>query len=574
MPTVAELERLRALIERLTPLTSVQRGELIRAQDWNQVVDAVLEVARAALAEGEHHASVPVHEHPDQVKISWLEPALRALIERGPLSDPAAAGKLEDLGRRAARLSDLLTKVEENARETRTRVADVAARDLARQSEITAVRRTVEAIDARRDDMQALRASLDSIRADVQTAVDVASRLRIDDEPVDMSVIDQRIRSVEELRARLQLPTGELLDAQRLETRLTDLTNTLVTQEQLDQVLRERPVEVPDAAVADLQNSLQETLRRELEGVVNGRLGEFRTEVNTRLGQIDATVARAVADAAPGIRDEALAAIRPEITNAVTTAIEEFEAASDTRLNNAIDAVRTELTSGLNEVRSSVAGLAAAEVNRLLPVQLDLIRKNITALQQLTTSLDQRVTVQEAELKNVATRIEVISRGEAVARDDLRRSLIAEMDTRDQAQARSFDRQLSELDAAIRQRTDIAINDARRSITEQVQQAAAEAAAAEVRVQATRLRAEMVSIAADQVAAVQTDLQAMVRSSVSEAMKGVPGIVSQEVRLATSNIPQLIKTEVTALQPTIRTMVNTELTNRVVTPRSIRRPIP
>ena len=122
MPTVAELERLRALIERLIPLARAQRGELIRAQDWNEVVGAVIEVARAAYAESDHEAGIPPHEHPDQVKISWLEPALRALIERGPLADPAAAGKLEDLNRRESRLSDLLTKVErDRARHTYTR---------------------------------------------------------------------------------------------------------------------------------------------------------------------------------------------------------------------------------------------------------------------------------------------------------------------------------------------------------------------------------------------------------------------------------------------------------------------
>src|SRR5262245_1523945 len=103
MPTVAELERLRALVERLTPLTQIQRGDLIRAQDWNDVVSALLDVARATLADNAADAPVSAHEHPDQVKMSWLEPSLRALIERGPLSDPAATGKLDDLGRRLGR---------------------------------------------------------------------------------------------------------------------------------------------------------------------------------------------------------------------------------------------------------------------------------------------------------------------------------------------------------------------------------------------------------------------------------------------------------------------------------------
>ena len=89
MPTVAQLDRLKALVDRLTPLTQIQRGELIRAQDWNDVVGMLLEVARAVLAEDAAEQTVPPHEHPDQVKSSWLDPSLRAIMERGPLSDPA-----------------------------------------------------------------------------------------------------------------------------------------------------------------------------------------------------------------------------------------------------------------------------------------------------------------------------------------------------------------------------------------------------------------------------------------------------------------------------------------------------
>ena len=49
MPTVAELQRLDALVNHLTPLAQVAQGELIRAQDWNDVVGTVIELARAEL---------------------------------------------------------------------------------------------------------------------------------------------------------------------------------------------------------------------------------------------------------------------------------------------------------------------------------------------------------------------------------------------------------------------------------------------------------------------------------------------------------------------------------------------
>ena len=51
MPTVEDLEQLNALLDKLLPLTSKSRGELIEADDWNTIVTAFIEVGRAALAE-------------------------------------------------------------------------------------------------------------------------------------------------------------------------------------------------------------------------------------------------------------------------------------------------------------------------------------------------------------------------------------------------------------------------------------------------------------------------------------------------------------------------------------------
>ena len=81
MPTVAELERLQALVGQLVPLAETQRGELIRAQDWNTVVGALIEVARATLS-ADATETVPPHEHPDQVRPGC--PASRRRDRRRP----------------------------------------------------------------------------------------------------------------------------------------------------------------------------------------------------------------------------------------------------------------------------------------------------------------------------------------------------------------------------------------------------------------------------------------------------------------------------------------------------------
>src|SRR5688572_17289208 len=99
MPTVADLQRLDALVTRLTPLAQVAHGELIRAQAWNDLVGTVIELARAVLADSEEEV-VPAHDHQEQVALSRLSPALRTLIERGPLSDPGSVARVADLERK------------------------------------------------------------------------------------------------------------------------------------------------------------------------------------------------------------------------------------------------------------------------------------------------------------------------------------------------------------------------------------------------------------------------------------------------------------------------------------------
>ena len=135
MATSAELERLDALTKQLTPLTRTQAGALIRAQDWNAVVGALIDVARAILGSAAEATTVAPHEHTEQVTLGWLDPRLRSLIERGPLADPGAVARLGDVDRQVTRLNARLDGVDGQLGEVRNRVINVATRDLTREKE-------------------------------------------------------------------------------------------------------------------------------------------------------------------------------------------------------------------------------------------------------------------------------------------------------------------------------------------------------------------------------------------------------------------------------------------------------
>ncbi len=316
MPTVAELERLEALAARLTPLASRTRGELILAEDWNVVVGALIEVARAVLAE-EREGLVPPHDHPDQVGTGWLDPNLRALLERGPMADPAAMARLSELERRLGNLRSRIDEMNEGVKEARDRVTDVATRDLTRQADITSVRRMVEGLSDSRDDVRGLRETLRSIQENVRLAVEVGSGLQVDGEPVDMEAWTGRLRELESFRERLRTPSGELLDAGALENRLTELTNTLVTEDELDAALESRPGRILPEQLEALEEKLRAALISDFETSMNRLADEIRTETSQRLAEVDALVARAVSDALPDVEKSVLSTVRPEISAAV-----------------------------------------------------------------------------------------------------------------------------------------------------------------------------------------------------------------------------------------------------------------
>src|SRR5688500_8373831 len=136
MPTTQDLDRLRGLLGQLTQIGEARRGELIRAEDWNALVLAVADIARAVLA-ADAAVAVPGHEHPDQVTAAWLSPDLRDLLERGPLADPAVQKRLTDIEQTLRRTRETQDASDKKVEEFRGRLSDVAARDVERQAAVT-----------------------------------------------------------------------------------------------------------------------------------------------------------------------------------------------------------------------------------------------------------------------------------------------------------------------------------------------------------------------------------------------------------------------------------------------------
>jgi hypothetical protein len=509
------------LTDRLSPIAQRGQGELIRAQEWNTLIGAVVEIARVVLAEDRQTSPAP-HEHPDQVTDGWLEPKLRALIERGPLSDPAAITRLQSLEQRVERLSSRVEEIAGHISNVRDRVTEVASHDLIRQADITNVRRVVEGLDDSRESVRELRESLRSIQKDVTTAVSIGQRFIVDGEPIDVQGLLGRIDGLEEFRERLRAPNGELFDAKGFENRLTELTNTLVTQQQLDTALGAVRRKISPEELAALENSLRTNLTEQVNSSLTNLGNEIRAETNARFSQVDGLVSRAVSDALPNLTASLLNTIRPEVNAAVENGVRQSQARFDRQLSELSAGLSVDYNQKISDVRLGVEVAVRTEFANQLPAVITPIQTRVDTLARLVEPMAVRLDAAEANVAKTTTRVEEVRR-ELLERDvAVRNDLLLEIDKRDTNRGLDIATRFAQFDQVVDRKLATALTDVRRDIVEDVRRVASDTAKTEVNLATTRLRGEFVTISRDSVA-------------------------------------DLVKTELTALQPTLTRNVAIEL---------------
>ncbi len=522
MPTLADLERLRALTERLTPLGGAAQGELIRAEDWNTLVGAVGELARVVLAEDRQAVPVP-HTHADQVSVGWLEPRLRALIERGPLSDPAAEARLQALEQRIERLAGRIEAVLGNLGEVRDRVTEVTTRDLVRQAEVLNVRRAVEGLDDGREAVRELRTTLGSLQRDVATAVTVGQRLTVNGSPIDFNQVFERLARTDELRDRLTAPDGTLLDARTLENRLTDLTNTLVTQATLDDALARVRRELSPDELGAIEGNLRNQLLEQFDRSLSGLGDELRAESNERFAGIDPRIESRIADAIPDISAVVLNSVRPEVSTLITTTRTDLETLIEKQTDVLGRRLTTDYSTQIEQLRSGIGEQVGAALATRLDEQMGSFSRRLGQLEENVKPLSERVQQLEVDVRVIRGQGDLLRTEIDLSAGRVRTELINTIDQRDQLQASRFDGQLRTLDAQISQRTTDALGDSRRIVLEEARSAARDAARLEAGGVETRLRTELGSLN-------RSALSELVRSEINAATPGLTRSIGENLR--------------------------------------------
>jgi hypothetical protein len=530
MPTPDDLNRLRALLTQLEAIGDARRGELIQAEDWNSLVLAVADIARAVLAAAAAVA-VPAHEHKEQVTADWLGPPLRDLLERGPLSDPAVQKRLAEIEQTLRRFNDTLDANEEKVEEFRGRITDVSAHDLEREAAITSVRRSLEALVDPRPDLQNMRTTLGVIQRDMSTVLEAASRLNVGGAVVDMAAVLTRIAQLEQLRDRFRLANGELLDAATIERRIAEIANRSLSHGQLDDILRNRQFEISPDQLAGVETRVGANLREQVAGALN----TFRTEVNAdianRFQNVGGIIDARVNDALPGIRASITAELTVRIDAAQQAAIANAVASAQRAIDASAATLRGEMGSRVTEVLAGIGATVRAEVTQRLATELTAIRASLdSAALRLDTLTSQANRIEETQRQH-ATTLAAVPQQFVALRNELRGLVLSEIDVRTTALNRTVTDRLTAFEKAQNDQFTALAKELQNRAADTSRAVALEAAQAETRSLRAALLAEMRGIAREEIAvSIRDQLRPAVTEAVREHTAAIPGLVAAEVR--------------------------------------------
>jgi hypothetical protein len=460
----ADLERLQAVVSRLTPLSTAVNGDLIKAQDWNALVAAVMDIARAVLAEGP--VTVPPHDHVGQVKSTWLDPRLASTLKGGVLADPEAATRLTGAEHAVTTVDGRVTGLATELAQLRLRLTEATARDLERESQVSSLGLRVSGINDAGADVQAMRTTLASVQDALGRALTVAQQLTVNGVPVDLPALGQKVTALETFRDGLRAPDGSPLDAARLRADLQAATATLVSKEQMAAAIAAKPTALTAQQLAKITDSVTASLRNDLNTQFTQLGDAVRADVTQRLNGVRDVVASAVADAVPSMRDAVLVKLRPEMTSAVATAATDQQARTDQRLADAGASLRQEFDGKLATSRTEQAALLTADIARQLDTGLQPVQASLADLSAKSAATS--ATLVELNTRSVATttaltklttsvtavgqRVDAVAASESSARAALETSLRNDIATRDVQLNARIDSRVSALDASVNQR--------------------------------------------------------------------------------------------------------------------------
>lgn len=497
MPTAQDLDRLRAMLTLLQQIGSVQTGELIRAADWNAMAGAVGDLARAVLA-AEANATVPPHEHLDQVSIDWLTQQLKDLVQRGSLSDPVAQNRLSNIEQTLQRFSAQLDTTSTTVSDFRGRLTDVATNDLARQSAVTSVQRALNNVIDPRPDIAAMRASLDAVQNNLTTVQKAASALTVNGAPIDVPGLSTRVAGLESFRSSFTAATGQILDAATIENEIANIRGASITQDQLTQAFKDHPATIPADELSALETRLGTTLRDQ----VNGTLSAFQTQVTSNLDNRFSTVGDLVNsrlnDAIPGVTQSVTGALGARIDAAQKAATETANANTATVVAASEKSIRGDVAQQIASVNSGVAAAVTQQVTQQITAAVQSVKAGLDAASQKVDTLTTQFNQQSAAAQTQAVSLAQVTQTVAAMQNNLQQFVLTQIGLQVATITRGIDDRFTAFQKNVNDQISSTSRDILAKATDASNAAAVTAANNAVAGLRTQLTAQMQTVARDQ----------------------------------------------------------------------------
>ncbi len=544
MATTAELERLTALLARLTAIGDKARGELIRSAEWNELVGTVGELTRTVL--GEDHVDVVAdHEHSEQVGLGWLDPKLRQLLTEGPLADSAALARLGKLERSLTALAGQLKALGADQDGLRGRVSDVATKDLARESTLTTFGRKLDGIGDARDDVAEVRQSLQTVQVDVLRAIEVGQRLEINGEPIDVPGLVGRIDGLDELRERLRLPDGQLLDATEFSRQVAELETRLVTEEELEEALDTiRLLDLPQSTLDQLAAQAASAAEVQLAARLTNLDTDLRTEITRQFSTVDAVVAAAIGSATPGITERVLADARELVDASAAELSDGLKAELVGEFSREIEELSRFVDQQFSELDEGLRDRVTDVVLEVLPEQIEGINGRLDELEVRAEKVELLADSANSRSLATATRVEQVNRENVQARAELRAEIGNELDEIRNKVGPRIDEAVLTARTAMTANIKNQLGALRQSIESDLMVKVADAARKEVRLIRGQLDANVRDLVQDELVATRSELAEEMTRRSGLAETRIEGLVATEVRRATQSMGRLVRTEV------------------------------
>lgn len=554
MATVAELERLESLLERLIPLADKVRGELIEADDWNLLVGSLIEVGRSTLSD---EASIPDHEHPDQVGVGWLDAQVRELVTGGGLKDPGVETQFLKLRRDIDAMRRRLDALSNGLDSSRARIEEVSTNDLIRERAVTTLNRKVLGAADDRSDIADLRTTLRTLETEVVRAVEVGAQLEVNGEPLDVAGLVSRVDEVETLRERLTQANGELLDAIAFERRLSDVETSTVSESDLTSALEDFRETVGSGSL-DLDRVLDESRlasRETATAIAELMANDLRTEVNTRFNEIGPTVDLAVDRRTASLTDDVLTTTRSERADELAASEGAVRSDLQALIDRQIAATNETVSSRFAEIPDLIAGEVSGRLDEGISGAIGEIGSRLDGLDADLGRLGDQLSESSRSLETLETSLGVALRREAAERARVRTELLGRIAQVEIEIGPRIQTVVDESRAILRTDLEATVAAARRDLEGRLDRVAREAAVTEVQVLSTSVRTDVQSIVRQEIGATLADVRTEMTTEVDSINRRVAGLVANEVARATADVPRLVRENFETFRPEIRRMI-------------------